>query len=358
MVNKNTGWNFLILILFCCFLNNGYSQRVDDTYNLSEYGVRFSKPRKFKYTDNAYGDPGLEYFYTSSDGRKKNILPSFYLHNRDSSILILVEAYSDLPTQEDILTPYWFDPNRFAFNSFFSVRDTTFPVKYYSSKDLSKTNADWIAESTPYFGESNTFGEYRYSRSVVFNKYDQIYFHVTYLFKESSKDRMEKLLESTRLMFRFKDVPKAPAVSMANYIDQHYAYIDEHLLCDSLSDKWNKGIIYQNQYHFWGEDLAFERDGMVISVKFPTNDKWPYMNHIYQEQMDTVQNIDKWRSANAEHEKYLVLAKGVPHQYSTEESQKLNADEGYIFDFSHDRDDLYRGKYKDCKVLLIHRRNV
>lgn len=348
----------MILILLCFFKEVAFSQIIHDTYDIAEYGASFSKPRDFEYIDNACKSPNLEYFYTTKDGKEHNLLPAFYLQNKDSSILILVEPWEYIIMKPDIMNHYWIDPNRFAFNCFFNTRDTASPFKYCSSKELSKTSSDWIVEFTRYFGERNTLGEYRYNKSIVFNKNNQIFFQLTYLFKESSKDKMNELLFSTRQMFRFEERSQAPPVSIKSQLDRHYTRISQDILADSLETNWNRGVIYQDRYYFWGEHFAFKRDGIVISVKFPTNDKWPYINHIYHEKRDTTVNWEKWNVANYDYRRFLTLARDIPYKYPLAAVRRLNADEAYLFNFSLAEDDLYRDIYRDCKVVVFHKRNV
>lgn len=54
----------------------------------------------------------------------------------------------------------------------------------------------------------------------------------------------------------------------------------------------------------------------------------------------------------------LVLAKNKLAKCSEEDVKRLNADEAYLFDFTHDEGDAYRAEYKDCRVLLIPKRNI
>lgn len=346
-------------ILVSFFQNIGYGQDFSKTW-AARFGVKFKTPKEFRMFNNE-DEPFREYFFytTKPDDRRRNILPDFYLVNGDSSILILAETHNYSPMEPDIFNRYWIDANRFAFNHALGSSDTTDrSIEYYSAGRRRYARADWIAEFTRDLGSRNTFGDYLYNRCLVINKHDQVFLQVTYLFKESARDKVDKVLHATRRMFRFEDRPETAPASIAHNLEKHYVEVDADILEDSLVHRWNEGKIYDNQYHFWGEDLAFERDGMVISVKFPTNDKWPYMNHIYQERMDTASNRVRWDVANKDHHHFLALARFTPYQCTVSETSELNADEAYIFDFSHDRDDLYRGKYKDCKVLLIHRRNV
>src|SRR5690606_9073201 len=349
----------IAFILVSFFQNLGYGQDFSKTRS-ARFGVKFKAPKEFRIFNND-DEPFREYFFytTKPDDRRRNILPDFYLINRDSSILILAETYGYSPMEPDIFNRYWIDPNRLAFNHVFGSSDTTDrAIEYYSAGRRRYARADWIAEFTRDLGSRNTFGDYRYNRCLVINKHDQVFLQVTYLFKESARDKVDNVLHATRRMFRFEDRPQALPASIARNLEKHYVEIDADILEDSLVHRWNEGKIYGNQYHFWGEDLAFERDGMVISVKFPTNYKLPNMNNIYQEQMETDRKIDIKCSVNAKHERYLVLAKGVPQQCSKEEAQKLKSDEVYTFDFSHDVEDLYQGTYQGCKVVMYHKNNV
>jgi len=350
-------WSLFILVLFTHKM--GYSQDFSKTWT-SGYGVKFTKPSGFKMlnNDDRYS---LEYFFymTKKDDRRRNILPDFYLVNKDSSILILVEAYDYSPMEPNIFIRYWVDPNRSAFNCTMLYADTTTDqIRYYPASKRKYSKADWIAEFARDLGSNNTLGDFKYNRCLVINKNDQIFLQVTYLFKDSSRNKMKRLLHSTRHMFRFEDRPQALWVSIKAQLDKHYIQIDQDILSDSLATKWNKGKIYQNQYYFWGEHFAFKMDGIVVSVKFPTNDKWPYINHLYQERRDTTVNSAKWNAASYYYKRFLTLAKDIPYKYSLEEVQKLNADEAYLFGFSHDKDDLYRGIYQHCKVVLFHKRNL
>lgn len=356
------GFYSLIAIAFTLvsfFQNIGYGQDFSKTRS-ARFGVKFKAPKEFRMFNND-DEPFREYFFytTKPDDRRRNILPDFYLVNKDSSILILAETYGYSPMEPDIFNRYWIDPNRLAFNHALGSSDTTDrSIEYYSAGRRRYSRADWIAEFTRDLGSRNTFGDYLYNRCLVINKHDQVFLQVTYLFKESARDKVDKVLHTTRRMFRFEDRPAAAPASIARNLEKHYVEVDADILEDSLVHRWNEGKIYDNQYHFWGEDLAFERDGMVISVKFPTNDKWPYMNHIYQERMDTASNRVRWDVANKDHHRFLALARFTPYQCTVSETSELNADEAYIFDFSHDRDDLYRGTYQDCKVIVFHKRNV
>lgn len=310
---------------------------------------------------NNEGGNSLEYFFymTKKDDRGTNILPDFYLVNKDSSVLILVEAFDYTPMEPGIFVRYWRDSNRFGFNCVvFNADRAKDPIKYYPASKRKYSKADWIAEFTRDLGSNNTLGDFKYNRCLVINKNDQIFLQVTYLFKESSRNKMRELLHSTRHMFRFEDRPQAPLVGIKAQLDKHYIQIDQDILSDSLATKWNKGKIYQNQYYFWGEHFAFKMDGIVVSVKFPTNDKWPYINHLYQKRRDTTVNAAKWNAANYDYKRFLTLAKDSPYKYPTSATQKLNADEAYLFSFSLDKDDLYRGIYQDCKVVLFHKRNL
>jgi len=346
-----------ITILFCS--KEGHGQDFSKTM-AAEYGVKFTEPPHFKMYNNN-DKPFLEYFFymAKPDDRRRNILPDFYLVNRDSSILILIESYDYSPMVPDIFNHYWIDPSRIGFNHTVIYADTTHgPVIYYPARKRRYSNADWIAEFTRDLGSRNTLGDFKYNRNLVINKHEQIFLQVTYLFKESSKAQMDEVLKSTQHMFRFEDRPQVSPASIKTQLDRHYVQIDPDILGDSLDTKWNEGKIYRNLYYFWGEQFAFERNGIVISVKFPTNDKWPYMNHLYQERPDTTANMDKWHSADNDHRRFLALAKDTPYKCPQAKTGKLNADEAYVFSFSHDKDDLYRGVYRDCKVLVFHKRNL
>src|SRR5690606_975570 len=320
---------FILLVLLCHTIS--YGQDFSKTWT-SQYGVKFIRPSGFDMYNNDE-EPFLQYFFymDKPDDRERNILPDFYLVNKDSSILILVDAYNCQPMEPDIVNRYWVDPNRPSFNSVAYYADTTKEsIKYYPAASRKYSRADWIAEFTRDLGSNNTLGDFKYNRCLVFNKHDQIFLQVTYLFKESAKAKMHNVLHSTKRMFRFVDLPQIPPVGVKTNLDRHYVKVDSEILADSLATKWNQGKIYQDRYYFWGEDGAFKQDGMVITVTSPTYEQWPYMNHIYQARMDTTSNRSRWDAANKDHHRFLALARSTPYRCTVSETGRLHADEAYI----------------------------
>ncbi|QQD11928.1 hypothetical protein [Sphingobacterium sp. UDSM-2020] len=350
-------FRIFVLCLFTLLSYNSYSQLVFGTYKLSKYGAVLNRPKGFKLIENK-SFKQLEFIYTTFDKRKVNIYPPLYLQNRDSSVMILIESWEYSEMNPDILTPYWINSNNISLNHLRNHRDTISPTKFFGASELKKTNADWVAEFTRYFGTDNTFGQYKYNRSFIFHKNDQIFLEVTVLFNESSKTEIEKVAKSTKNLFHFKQKPQVPPKSIENNLKKYATELDKSLLQDSLTTIWNKGKIYQLQYLFWGEDFAIKKDDVIISVKYPINDKWPYFNNIDNKKVDTTFRPEQWTIANNVYKKFLILAKNKVEKCAIEDVNKLNADEAYLFDFTHDRGDEYRGEYKDCKVLLMHKRNI
>ncbi|QQD11929.1 hypothetical protein [Sphingobacterium sp. UDSM-2020] len=335
---------------------NSYSQKKIAS-ELLEYGVILNKPKGFKLIDNDKLNY-LQHFFTSLDKRKHNLLPTYYLQNRDSSVMILIESFNYLVTKPGIFYSVPVDDNKISFNHLRNHRDTISVTKIYGASELKKTNADWIAEFTRYFGTDNTFGQYKYNKSFIFNKNDQIFLEVTVLFTESSKMKMEKVAKSTKNLFQFKQKPQVPTKSIENNLEKYSTKLDQSLLQNSLQKKGNRGKMYQFQYYFWGEDFAIKKDDVIISVKYTLNNKWPYFNNFEPKKIDTTSRPEQWAIANNVFRDILVLAKKKVEKCAIEDVNKLNADEAYLFDFTHDQGDNYRGEYKDCKVLLMHKRNI
>lgn len=93
---------------------------------------------------------------------------------------------------------------------------------------------------------------------------------------------------------------------------------------------------------------------VIISLQFPVNADWPYFN---SEEYNPGPP-EKWEKANANFKQYLTLAKNQAAPIPAKKLSTLEADEGYIFDFEHQPNDLYRDKYTNCVVVLFNKKNV
>jgi len=267
-------------------------------------------------------------------------------------VVILIQNYG-YQNIEGILTSYYHDDSKVFYNDALGKSDTSkYPLRIYNSKELGAFNADGAVELIRNCNVPGNVAGYVGNRSIYISKAYQGYFALIYLFKDSVRSNQDKIIEKTRYMLTYS-VNKPQLSSNKVSFEKHYAQLNDRLVADTLAP-WNRGSVYQGLYYFNREKSAFVVKDVIISVQFPVNAEWPYFN---KEQYDPGPP-ELWDKANLNFKQYLTLAKSEVNQLPREKLSILGADDGYIFDFEHQRNDLYRDKYSDCIAVVFHKKNI
>ena len=332
---------------------------------LNDQGLSFKKPKGYKLVGDKDSDPVFD-FYCFIKGKKDLVSGDFYLHNRDRSVIIMIEdeGYVEMSGP---LTPYWYDDNRSIFLNAIGRADTTrYPLVFYRSEELKVLNADGAAELTRNCDVPGNVEGYASNRSIYISKTGQGSFNLVYLFKDTSLVNQNKIIQETKTMLTYT-VNKKKSVDITKVLEEHYVTLDTTNRLRPIKEPWNRGSVYKNLYYFNREQYACSYGDISISIQFPINYTWPYFNKtsveippLFAPNLSSQNALrepvkDKWQRANEDFKKYLLLAKSTPTKIPIEKLAKLNADQGYIFDFEHPAKDLYRDKYAKCRVVLLHR---
>lgn len=346
-------WIVIALHIFNTDKALGYDLSTPDT-TFSHIGVSFTIPSEFFFRDNSWVKDRIEFkFDCRINNVAPSILPGFYLMNQDSSVLILVEDYKIYKGARDPFSIYSIDPNGSILYDISRYADTVHGTPRFAKvNELNKSNADRMTQ----FAFKCSLVNSEYTQVVVrqFLKFNQGFVKVYYLAKSHVTD-LDQIIKRSDDFIHFGDSFKTNNV--VDRVGDYYVAIDDQMMENRVQSLFNKGGIYHGLWYFTGEKYAFEKDSVVISLQFPSNKMWPYFNFVSFKEQSSI-NPDKWDAANEDYKKYLVNSTDQYEVVSKKLLQKLNADEGYLFDFSHDSDDLYRDEYRDCKVLIVHKKNI
>lgn len=364
----------ITLLLFTgSLLFNGalHAQSYFDDF-LKDQGLSFKKPEG--YTLKIVGDEDEDEFEChcyNINGRKDLLSGDFYLYNSDKSVIIMIEddGYSDL---KGALVPYWYDDNKMFFNNAVAKADTSkYALRFYSANELRPLNADGAAELTRNCHVPGNNAGHLSNRNIYISKAYQGNFNLIYLFKDTVRSRQDKIISETKNMLTFtKD--KKKAFSRAGLSAKYDVSLNIVGDLDTMSTLWNRGSIYNRLFYFNREQYAVRSGDIIISIQFPVNHEWPYFNNqskalppIFEYNSDSngrsdlsISDTEKLLKANNDFKKYLTLTRKAPIALTRAQLETLNADKGYIFDFESSADDLYRDKYRKCKVILLHKNNL
>jgi hypothetical protein len=337
---------------------------------LNDSGLSFKKPEGFtlkvvrendenEFTCNCY----------NKDGSEDRVTGEFYLYNQDKSIIIQIlnPGYDEL---KGTLVPYWFDDNKMFFNGAISKADTSkYPRRFYNADELKLLNADGAVEFTRNCNVPGNTGGFLSNRSIYISKAYQGNFYLTYLFKDTVRTVQDKIINDTKNMLTFS-VDKKRTFSRAELSAKYNVDFEIKPILDTISTLWNRGSVYNNLFYFNREQYAVRNGDVVISIQFPVNHEWPYFNTQSKQVPQIFENNpkpngglgfsdqEKLVRANKDLKKYLTLAKAPPIGLTSQQLKILNADQGYLFDFEGLANDLYRGQYRKCKVILLHKNNL
>lgn len=271
--------------------------------------------------------------------------------NQDSSVLILVERYEVYKNKHAAFSRYTYDEHTPIFYDVPTYSSEALPP-FLPAQKLEQSNADRLGQFVHKCKLVNS--EYTQVIAQQYLKFNQGYLKVYYLAK-AHVNNLAEIVDSHNDFIRFDD--RLQVNVDVEDVKRYFVNIDKRLAKNLLNKAWNRGGLYHGLWYFTGEKYAFQLDSVIVSLQFPSNKVWPYFNYItFSEQRWS--NSDHWEKANKDYTKYLINSKGKYKKISKSDLRKLNADEGYWFDFSHHLDDLYRNDYQDCKVYLIHKKNV
>jgi hypothetical protein len=354
-----------ILAALLLFEPSANAQTYFDDF-LKESGLNFKKPDGYtlKIIHN-YDEYEYDCECYKPDGRHDLVSGDFYLYNKDKSVIIQIEDYG---YDENSGWPYWLDDNKMFFNNATSKADTSkYPVRFYNATQLKALNADAAAEFTRNCNFPGNPPDYLSYRFISVSKAYQANFTVIYMFKDSLKTRQDKIINETKHMLTFT-VNKKRTFSKADLYKKYRTQLNLSKEMDSLPTLWNRGTFYKNLFYFSREQYALSIGEAVISVQFPVNPYWPYNNKNIRPPIFANNPLAEARlsasdrkeliKANQDFKKYSILARSEPIALTNGQLKTLGADAGYIFDFETDTNDLYRDKYRKCKVIVAHKNNL
>ena len=316
------------------------------------YPVKFVRPIGFELISNFSSNKEL-FFVPDKEFSRRNILPMFYYQNKDSSIQILFEIYADKADEDHPFRAYHLDFNYTIFHESTKFADTTaMPFKFYSADSLIPSNADRIVEFNFKDRFLNDYG-YKKHRNLYYLKNNKLYIRATYLFRDSTED-IDKVINQNKSLVQFID-DNFDKVDFSWLEKRRYVHVKNVIKENLIQNPWSKGAVYDMLYYFSSENFAYKKDSIIVSVQFPINKSWPYFN---SNSGLNFSDTTTWSIANDDFKKYLKLAKGSVHKILDRALSKVNADEGYVFDFSHDKGDFYRKEYQYCRVVLLNKKNV
>lgn len=360
---------FVILILtgLLPFEGKLQAQTYFDDF-LRDSGLSFKKPAG--YTLKVVGDYD-EYEYDCQcykpDGRHDLVSGDFYLYNADKSVIIQIEDYG---YDEHGGWPYWLDDNKMFFDNATSKADTSkYPLRFYKGTELKPLNADAAVEFTRNCNLPDNPPGYPSFRFISVSKAYQSNFTLIYMFKDTLKSRQDKIISETKQMLTYT-VNKNLTFGKADLLKKYRVQIKLNEGMDSLPALWNRGTFYNRLFYFSREQYAISIKDAVISIQFPVNRHWPYYNRqskgippSFANNPETINRLstsdqENLIKANKDFKKYLTLARNPTIALTGGQLKTLGADEGYIFDFETDANDLYRDKYRKCKVVVAHKNNL
>ncbi|HMI02767.1 MAG TPA: hypothetical protein VK541_09815 [Pedobacter sp.] len=358
---------FVLLTIagFFPFEDRLHAQSYFDDF-LKDNGLSFKKPAG--YTLKVLGkDEENEYdcrCYKPHGGHDL-VSGDFYLYNNDKSVIIMILNYG---YQQYDGWPYWLDDNKMFFDNTVTKADTSkYPVRFYSSIELKPFNADAASEFTRNCKIPGNPPGYPANRFINISKAYQSNLFITYLFKDTVRSRQDKIISETKNMLTYT-VNKNQTFSKADLLKKYRAQLNLSKEMDSLPTLWNRGTFYNRLFYFSREQYALRVGHTIISIQFPVNHYWPYYNsktrppffanNPQAEASLSDSEQEELIKANQDYKKYQTLARGAPVTLTKEQLKTLGADEGYIFDFETNANDLYRDKYRKCKVVVAHKNNL
>ncbi|WP_256004893.1 hypothetical protein [Pedobacter deserti] len=356
------------LLLFFSLTANGQSYFKDF---LREEGLIFTKPKDFKLVIIDDDKEDIELKCLNAAGKKITESGDYYLINQDKSVIILIQemGYKEM---KGILHPYWLDDNRsFQLDAQKYANEKDNRIKYYSSNKLREINADGAAEFECACEGVSDASKYKDFKRINISKAFRSNYNFIYMFTDTSSKHQKDVMEKTWTMLKFSP-DRQMKLNRNRLAADHYGNIELSQNMDSLTNIWNRGSVYGNLFYFNREAYAVRQGDLIISIQYPTNDKWPYFNKKskqrnpvqgdgkaeYSELANDADSRKKWALANEDFKKYLALSAGTPRKLSKALLQEVSADDGYIFNFKHAEDDLYRTEYQDCIAVLLHKLDV
>lgn len=345
-----------IIIILISIVNESYAQSKADSTYFNKLGISFHAPDGFKFY---VGDLDFQYKFIydcNPDGAfNPGVNPKYYYANHDQSVIIGINIIPITPGRGDnIFTAYYIDDNIGIFKIPKLYADTINNVlSFYPAQALEETRVDRIVTYSYRFKLMNS--DYIAKMTKEYLKHDKFHAIITYMAKPHVMN-MDEIINSTENILTYSS--KQELIPNLNYVQRYYVNIDDSIKERHLKNAWRKGLVYSDLWYFNAEKYAFQLDSAIVSLQFVTNEWWPYHNVAAKNLKLFEAKPETWNKGNLDFLRYLKPSDGKYEKLSDSLLVKLNADEAYSFDFSHAENDLYRGVYRDCKVFLVHKKNV